>query len=295
MYKTAFVILYYETMADTIECVDSILSNIDYPAWHIVIVDNGSVNHPGQYLIEKYKNDARIHILINEKNLGFARGNNTGYQYAKLVLQVDFIMAINNDTLIKQADFIHKVISRYDLNRYDILGPDILSLKDGSHQNPRMEVLDDALVIKRYIRYFKISLLLNYLLIDQLVIRIKKFFSPGSRLPGADHSSINPENTEMLQVKLHGSALVFSPDYLDRYDHAFYPDTFLYCEESILNHFVRKDGLVTVYYPDARIYHKEDVTSDYLNKREYKKRRFYLKHNIQSAKVLLKLVTNNKI
>jgi GT2 family glycosyltransferase len=137
--------------------------------------------------------------------------------------------------------------------------------------------------------------LLNYLLIDQLVIRIKKFFYPGSRLPGANHSSINPENSEMLQVKLHGSAIVFSPDYLDRYDHAFYAETFLYCEESILNHFVRKDGLVTVYYPDARIYHKEDVTSDYLNKRVYKKRRFYLKHNIQSARILLKLITNNNI
>jgi len=99
----------------------------------------------------------------------------------------------------------------------------------------------------------------------------------------------------MLQVKLHGSALVFSPDYLQRYDHAFYPETFLYCEESILNHFVRKDGLITVYYPGASIYHKEDVTSDYLNKREYKKRRFYLKHNIQSARVLLKLLTNNQI
>lgn len=293
MYKAAFVILHFETLIETIECVDSIIANINYPAWQIVIVDNGSVNHPGHSLIEKYKNDIRIHVLINEKNLGFARGNNTGYQYAKMILQADFIIAINNDTLFRQPDFIHKVVSRYGLNRYDILGPDILSCKDGSHQNPRQEVLDNAIVIKRYIRYFRISLFLNYFFIDNLVIRIKKFFSPGSRLPGANHASINPENKEMHQVKLHGSALVFSPDYLQRYDHAFYPETFLYCEESILLHFVRKDGLITVYYPDAYIYHKEDATSDYLNKREYKKRRFYLKHNIRSARVLLKLITNN--
>jgi GT2 family glycosyltransferase len=110
-----------------------------------------------------------------------------------------------------------------------------------------------------------------------------------------DHGSINPENKEMEQVKLHGSALVFSPDYLQRYDYAFYPETFLYCEESILNHFVRKDGLVTVYFPDVRIYHKEDVTSDYLNKKAFKKRRFYLKYNIQSARVLIKLMTKNQI
>jgi GT2 family glycosyltransferase len=94
----------------------------------------------------------------------------------------------------------------------------------------------------------------------------------------------------MEQVKLHGSALVFSPDYLKKYDYAFYPETFLYCEESILFYFARKDGLITVYFPEAKIYHKEDVTSDYLNKKALMKRRFYLKNNIQSAKVLLKLL-----
>jgi GT2 family glycosyltransferase len=295
MYRIAFVILHYETLADTVECADSIVSNIDYPSWYMVIVDNGSVDHPADLLIEKYKNDTRIHVLTNEKNLGFAKGNNTGYQYAKTVLQADFIVIINNDTLIKQPDFVDKLITRYDQKRYDILGPDILSLKDGTHQNPRQEVLDDPEVVKKYISYFRISLLLNYFLIDNLVIRIKKFFLPGSGLPGADHKAVNPQNKEMAQVKLHGSALVFSPDYIHRYDHAFYPETFLYCEESILNHFVRKDGLITVYYPETIIYHKEDVTSNYVNKQEFRKRRFFLKYNIQSAKVLLKLMTIQKL
>jgi len=294
MYKAAFVILHYETLADTMECVDSIISNVDYPALEIVIVDNGSVKHPAGSLTEKYRKDPRVHVLINNKNLGFARGNNAGYAYARTVLQADFVIAVNNDTLVKQPDFVQKITSRYTQDRYDILGPDILSLKDGSHQNPRREVLDRAHVVKKYIRYFRATLMLNYLLLDTLVIRAKKLISPGSKLPGANNGPVNPENKEMTGVKLHGSAVVFSPDYLKRYEHAFYPETYLYCEESILFYFVRKDRLVSVYYPDTCIYHKEDVTTDYLNKRDFKKRRFYLKHNIQSAKVLLKLITQLK-
>ncbi len=294
MYKAAFVILHYETLADTMECMDSIISIVDYPALEIVIVDNGSVKHPAGSLAEKFESDSRVHVLFNNKNLGFAQGNNAGYAYARTVLQADFVIAVNNDTLIKQPDFVQKVISRYTHGRYDILGPDIVSLKDGSHQNPRREVLDRPQVVKKYIRYFRVTLLLNYLLLDTLVIRVKKFFSPGSKLPGANNNPVNPENNEMTGVKLHGSAVVFSPDYLKRYEYAFYPETFLYCEESILYYFVRRDALVSVYYPGTCIYHKEDVTTDYLNKRDYRRRRFYLKNNIQSAKVLLKLITQSK-
>lgn len=291
MFKTAFVILHYKTIADTIECVDSIVSAINYPDCNIVIVDNGSEDNSGNTLKEKYKNNPHIYVLLNIKNLGFAKGNNAGYQYARQTLRADFIIIINNDTLLRQQDFIERIITRYQLKRYDILGPDIISLRDGSHQNPRKEVLDKPAVIRSYIRYFIISLWLNYFFIDNLAIRIKKFFYPVSRLPSAHNVKINPDNLEMEQVKLHGSAIVFSPDYLKRYDFAFYPDTFLYCEESILFFFVRKDGLHTVYYPDVQIFHKEDVTSDYLIKKALFKRRFYLKHNIHSARILLNLMT----
>ncbi len=293
MFKTAFVILHYETLSDTIECVNSILSANNYTEWQIVVVDNGSVNQSGHALQETYKENARIHVLLNGENLGFARGNNAGYQYARENLQADFIIVINNDTILRQPDFIESILNRYNQKRFDILGPDILSLKDGSHQNPRKEVLDSVPVVEKYIRYFQVTLFLNYLFIDNFIIGLKKFFIPSSRLPSATRGKINPDNREMEQVKLHGSALVFSPDYLKKYDVAFHPETFLYCEESILFYFVRKDNLTTVYYPAVSIFHKEDATSDYLYKKALLKRRFYLKNNLRSARVLLKLLKNS--
>ncbi|MBN2482351.1 MAG: glycosyltransferase family 2 protein [Bacteroidales bacterium] len=290
MHKAAFVILHHETISDTIECIDSIVSKIVYPNWQIVVVDNGSSSHPREMLQKRYSNDPRIHILINKKNLGFARGNNTGYHYAREILKADFIIIINNDTILQQRDFVSKILARYKESKYDILGPDIISIKNGSHQNPRKEVLINANVVKSYIRYFKISLWLNYFCIDNLVIRIKKFFFPASRLPVANKEHINPDNSEMEQVKLHGSAMVFSPDYLKRYDYAFFPETFLYCEESILYYIARRDGLITVYYPGVQIYHKEDATSDFLTRKGLLRRRFILRHNIHSHKVFLRIL-----
>lgn len=43
---------------------------------------------------------------------------------------------INNDTLIKQKDFIDILIGKYKVSKYGVLGPDVISLIDNGHQNP---------------------------------------------------------------------------------------------------------------------------------------------------------------
>ncbi|EMF0409107.1 glycosyltransferase, partial [Enterococcus faecium] len=69
-----FEVLHYETINETIQCVESILSNVINPV--IVVVDNASSNNSGNELIEKFKSYDNVFVLINEKNLGFAKGNN---------------------------------------------------------------------------------------------------------------------------------------------------------------------------------------------------------------------------
>lgn len=76
-----------------------------------------------------------IHVVIADKNGGFARGNNIGYFYAKNKLEADYIICINNDTLMEQKDFLEKIESIQAQTKYDVLGPAIVS-KDGMHQSP---------------------------------------------------------------------------------------------------------------------------------------------------------------
>ena len=71
-----YCILHYKNFEVTIECVNNILKNNNTENFRIVVVDNGSNNNTGERLKALYEKNEKIHIIINESNLGFARGNN---------------------------------------------------------------------------------------------------------------------------------------------------------------------------------------------------------------------------
>lgn len=49
----------------------------------IVIVDNASANGTGRELQQLYQGAENIYVILNPENLGFARGNNVGFEFAK--------------------------------------------------------------------------------------------------------------------------------------------------------------------------------------------------------------------
>ena len=73
MCDIAFLILHYNVVQETINCVNSIVDNIDSNNYNIVIVDNGSPNKSGDTLLEHFKNNSKVHVIINDTNLGFAK------------------------------------------------------------------------------------------------------------------------------------------------------------------------------------------------------------------------------
>lgn len=85
MKKIAIVILHFGSKENTLECLESI-SNLETT----IVVDNGSA--------ERFKT-GKLKVIKNEKNLGFAGGNNVGIKYA-LVDGADYILILNNDTLV---------------------------------------------------------------------------------------------------------------------------------------------------------------------------------------------------
>ena len=291
----SFVILHYNTFDDTVDCIDSIFKNIDYPNYHIVVVENGSKNNSGMKLFQKYNGVPKITVLINQLNLGFAKGNNIGFRYSKYILKADFISLINNDTVIYQNNFVSKVIEKYESTKFHILGPDIISTIDNSHQNPRDENLDTLINIKKHVRHFQKLLILNYLFLDEYFVKIKKKILPNSNLPRTTTDISSHYKEELLNVKLHGSAIIFSPDFINKYD-GLYPKTFMYSEESILYYIAKRDYLTTIYFPEIKIYHKEDSATNSLFKSKMFKRRFYLKNFVKSGKEFIKLIEeDNKI
>ena len=101
--ELCFVILHYRTSEDTIECVRSI-QELD-GKYNIVIVDNASQNGSIEKVESIFSSDNKIFIIKNQKNLGFAEGNNIGYDYARKQLHATMVAVLNNDIVIKQNNF----------------------------------------------------------------------------------------------------------------------------------------------------------------------------------------------
>lgn len=94
--KVSIIILSYNKGLLTQRCVKSILTKSYYPNFEIIIVDNHSTEKKTLDILEQLRNNDKINIIYNQKNFGFAQGNNIGMEEAK----GKFIVLLNNDTVV---------------------------------------------------------------------------------------------------------------------------------------------------------------------------------------------------
>lgn len=278
--KFCFIILHYKNFEDTIECVESIFEKLkNKEEYRVIIVDNGS-NDISTQKLEKYmkENQGRVEIIFSKQNLGFAKGNNLGASYIIEKYEPDFLIVINNDTLMIDENFFLKVEKVFKKKKFDILGPYIEG-KDGQPQNPYINVIYGRKQILKNLIKNRIYLLIEYLNLNILRERLRKI----KKVKKYNYTS------EQENVALMGAALVFSKQYYEKYEHIFYEKTFMYCEEDILYYRIKKDKLISIYAPNIRIFHKEESTTNKIMKTSKKQRIFKLKYQINSLKIYLEL------
>ena len=76
----------------------------------------------------------KLILIKNEKNYGFAEGNNVGIRFALVKINPDFILLLNNDTVVKK-DFLDKLIHSSERITYEKIGiwsPKLLKYSDPS-------------------------------------------------------------------------------------------------------------------------------------------------------------------
>lgn len=159
MAKLCFVILHYKTADDTIECIESVEKIEDEK--NIVVVDNASNNGSIECVEEFSRKYDNIFVIKNDKNLGFAEGNNIGYRFAKNKLKAEIIAVLNNDIIVPDVKTIKKIEELYKKTEFDVAGPDIVSLVDNGHQNPMKEVVLDVKDVQKEILRYRVLLFLN--------------------------------------------------------------------------------------------------------------------------------------
>ncbi len=289
----AYVILHYLTIDDTEKCVKSVLdiygSNDNV---FIIIVDNNSNNSTGQMLEEEYKDNEKIKVIFAKENLGFAKGNNLGYMYAKTELKADFIIMVNNDTYLIQKDFHKRIEQEYDKSKFAVLGPKI-NLKNGKI-NTIYKELQTVEHYEKDLKIIKAEYFLNLVYLYPVYIffrrNLKKILI--SLKLKKKPLFIDP-NHRYENIVIHGCALIFSKEYISRFD-GLDDCTFLYREEEILFLRLKKYKLKNVYNPEIEIYHDEDGSTDALTKGKRKKRLFVGKNLIISTTLLIKALKEDK-
>ena len=274
----SYVVLHYLTAADTIECVDSLLNNVipnSEDENHIIIVDNGSPNDSYRALEEEFGSSSDVILIKNKENLGFAKGNNTGFLYAKYELGSDFILLLNNDTYIEQNNFADVLTEKYQETNYAVLGPDIVT-GEGYHQNP-------AIVKEKWsfteLAVFRIKAHIKMFLTSLRVPFINRFLNQRD----AKYQTKEVIRGDICDIRLHGACLIFSPQYISRFD-GLYDKTFLYMEEDILKFIVDHYGLKTLYSSDLQVFHNRHASTKAEITDDTKRLIFYYKQQIRSSR-----------
>jgi len=125
--RVSIITLNWNGLAHTIECLES-LKKITYANYEVIVVDNGSEGDDVTALKGRYGD--YIHIIENDRNYGFAKGNNIGIKYASENFDPQYFLLLNNDTIV-DPEFLTELtrVAESD-ERIGSCQSKILSLKD---------------------------------------------------------------------------------------------------------------------------------------------------------------------
>lgn len=285
-----FIILHYVVMYETELCVSNI-QNLEGNK-RIIIVDNASPNGSGKELEKEYADIDNVEVILLTKNLGFAKGNNVGYTYARKQYNPGYIVVLNNDIQIKQNDFISRIADLYKTENYAVLGPDVYATTLGVHQNPkRLEhyTLDEVQdLLKKYEKKIESKRILR---VKSYLKRIKflKRFVYNNRIR---NNAVNYKQV-YYNVPLHGSCLVFSKKFINLKEEAFFDGTFMYYESEILDYECHSQGLKTMYTPEVQVLHNHNVSTNKTFTSDVKRTEFMNECIKNSLTAFLSLIEKN--
>lgn len=112
------LILTWNNLKDTKECLARLAKCNGLP-FEILVVDNGSMDGTVEFIRDTYP---EIQIIENEKNFGFAKGNNIGINYA-LEHNADYVIVLNNDVIVDYSFLSEWIAEAERLPDVGILGP----------------------------------------------------------------------------------------------------------------------------------------------------------------------------
>jgi GT2 family glycosyltransferase/glycosyltransferase involved in cell wall biosynthesis len=90
------IVLTHNGLPFTTACLQSLDRHTGYPAWELVLVDNGSTDGTPEYLEAYASTRGHVRVVRLGENRGFSAGNNAGARAAR----GQYLVFLNNDTYV---------------------------------------------------------------------------------------------------------------------------------------------------------------------------------------------------
>jgi hypothetical protein len=211
--SVSVVILSYNSKEDLKECIPSLISQT-YQDFEIIVVDNASTDGSEEFIKANYPG---IKIVQTGKNLGYAAGNNAGFEVA----EGEYIVVVNPDT-VADPEWLAKLIEPLE-------------------NDPTITATTSKVLI--YYQKDKINTCANTAHYTGLT------FCRGLNKSASELDSCQPVGA------VSGCSFAIRSDMLKNIN-GFDSDFFLYQEDADLSWRIRFAGGKIMYVPESVIYHK---------------------------------------
>jgi GT2 family glycosyltransferase len=261
MPSISIILLNYNTLSYTEQCVKSIINSVGDSDFEIIIVENNSNDKVKiKYLEKKFK---FVKVIVSLKNLGFAAGNNIGVKNAV----GKYIVILNNDTIVF-SNFIEKIktilgnVDKKTIITGFIEGP------DGKFQHSGGK---EPKVFRELFRF-------GFLLIKYIPT---KFY---------DSHYFIPSNDSKVTILDWASGCFFamSKDFYQELN-GFDENMFMYVEDVEFHKRVRLNGGSIIFTPEIKIKHFGSQSSknykEIMLRSQYKNTVYYFKKHTSKLKI----------
>jgi GT2 family glycosyltransferase len=217
--KVSIIILNWNGLNDTIECLES-LKRIVYPNYEVIVVDNASSGKDVEILNKKFKNYMKL--IKNDKNYGFAEGNNIAIRKIIKDGKSKYVLLLNNDTTVDK-NFLNELIETAEgNNRIGVVGSKILYYYDKN----------------------------------------KVWFSGGKIIEKIGFvRHLNSSNVNQKTDYITGCSMLIKIKAIIQNKRAFDKSLFMYCEDIQLCLDLRDKGYSLKISPNSLVYHKISKSS----------------------------------
>ena len=244
--RVAVVIVHYKTPGLLIDCIETVLPEIDPARDEVVIVDGASGDeHVAK--IRHLQEAEGVTLIEAQKNLGFAGGNNIGLRYLLQSGGAEYVMLLNPDTLVRPGAFARLREFLETQPQSAMVGPR-LEHPDGT---PQLSAFGDQTPISEFTRGANVGPVTRMLKRWEVYGEIRDEAHPADWLAGAC-------------VLMRGEVL----ERVGLLDDGY----FMYYEEADWFRTARRMGYRAWHLPDAHVVHLVGRSSGIVNEEKGAKR-----------------------